>query len=144
MKALTSNQQFAMEYGACNDDLPIQKCHFPIAMLVDQKISGVGNCPNNNHPTKKGIFHLQHIFEGDVKQFPKKGHLPTPSISRFSLAHRTRVPNILQDFSPNTWRTTSRQPKLVQRPNVHPMVEDHPIFRLELFRKMWYINPKRD
>ena len=36
------------------------------------------NVPIEHHPTKKGIFHLQQVWEGDVKPILKKGHLPTP------------------------------------------------------------------
>ena len=35
----------------------------------------------SHHPTKQGIFHLQQIWEGDVKPIPKKGHLPTPDLA---------------------------------------------------------------
>ena len=43
-------------------------------------ISGVGFYVPMFHITQlpRGIFHLQQIWEGDVKQIPKKGHLPTP------------------------------------------------------------------
>ena len=35
-----------------------------------------------NHPTMKGIYHFQQISEGDGNQIPKKGHLPTPDVSK--------------------------------------------------------------
>ena len=39
-------------------------------LLVDVRIK--------HHPTKKGIVHLQEMFEGDVQNPQFMGHLPTP------------------------------------------------------------------
>ena len=41
-------------------------------------IQGLVNVPMFHITQLLGIFHLQQIWEGDVKQIPKKGHLPTP------------------------------------------------------------------
>ena len=42
--------------------------------------TGLGKCPNvSHHPTKKGIFHFQQIWEGNVMfKIPKKGHQSQP------------------------------------------------------------------
>ena len=39
--------------------------------------SGVGKCPNWTSPNHWG-YNLQQIWEGDVKQIPKKGHQSQP------------------------------------------------------------------
>ena len=47
----------------------------PFMEILIYVYPGVGmDVPMKHHPTKKGIFHLQHIFDGDVKWIPKKGH----------------------------------------------------------------------
>ena len=38
---------------------------------------GLGNVPMKQHPTKKGIFHLQ-IFEGDVTKLPNSWDIDQP------------------------------------------------------------------
>ena len=43
---------------------------------------------------------MQQIFEGDVKQIPKKGHLPTPVHSVIIHPIRSRISSVAQDHPP--------------------------------------------
>ena len=40
-------------------------------------LTGVGKCPNVSHHPTLGDIIPSDIFESDVKQIPKKGHVPT-------------------------------------------------------------------
>ena len=46
---------------------------------IQVSLPGVGKCRNYINTTQLlGIFHLQQMFEGDVKPILQLGHLPTP------------------------------------------------------------------